>query len=60
MKIGIPTHFRPTNENVSACGVEHPVSWAYDGRDIDCIRCRRTKSWKVYMGEVRKELKTRG
>ena len=50
MKIGKPIHFRPTNENRSACGVEHPDDASYDGRDVDCIRCRRTKSWKVYMG----------
>jgi hypothetical protein len=48
--IGIPTHFRPTGANVSACGVECPERAAYDGRDTDCILCRQTKAWKRYMG----------
>ena len=48
--IGIPTHFRPTSKNVSACGVEHPERAEYDGRSTDCILCQRTKAWKRYMG----------
>lgn len=48
--IGIPCHFRPTNENKSACGIEYPQISAYDGRDVNCIRCRKTKVWKHYMG----------
>lgn len=54
LRLGVPTHFRPTNENVSACGVEHPQFAAYDGRYVDCILCRRTKVWKKYMGQDRK------
>lgn len=45
-----PCHFRPSNENVSACGIECPEYSAYDGRDVDCARCRKTKKWKIYMG----------
>lgn len=48
--IGIPCHFRPTNEDKSACGIECPQISAYDGRDVNCIRCRKTKAWKRYMG----------
>ena len=49
--LGIPTHFRLSNEDVSACGIECPEYSAYDGRDIDCARCRKTKAWKRYMGQ---------
>ena len=49
-KVGIPCHFRPTNENVSACGIECPQYSGYDGRDTDCLRCRKTRKWKTYMG----------
>lgn len=53
IRIGVPTHFRPTNENVSACGIECPEYAAYDGRDVDCIRCRKTKVWKEYVGKIK-------
>ena len=49
MSIGRPCHFRPTNENRSACGIECPEYASYDARDVDCIRCRETKVWKEYM-----------
>jgi len=52
IKLGIPCHFRPSNANVSACGVGFPEHAAYDGRDVDCLRCRKTKKWKVYMGHI--------
>ena len=51
MKIGKPCHFRPSNRNVSACGVVSPAYSAYDARDVDCYRCKKTKAYKVYMGE---------
>lgn len=44
-------HFRPSNEDVSACGVEQPKYSAYDGRDVDCVRCQKTNKWKTYMGK---------
>jgi hypothetical protein len=50
MRVGVPCHFRPTNDNVSACGIEAPVLSAYDGRDVDCLRCRKTVAWLKYMG----------
>lgn len=50
--LGVPCHFRPSNENVSACGIRRPEYSAYDGRDVDCARCRKTKKWKIYMGLV--------
>ena len=49
--LGVATHFRPSNEDVSACGVECPEYSAYDGRDVDCARCRKTIAWKRYMGQ---------
>ena len=51
MRIGKPCHFRPTNLNVSACGVVTPEYWAYDGRDVDCLRCQRTDKWLRHMGK---------
>ena len=49
--LGIPRHFREGPEDVSACGIEAPTYFAYDGRNVDCIRCQRTKAWKRYMGQ---------
>ena len=54
LKIGKPTHFRPTDMRVSACGIEYPDFLAYDGRDVTCLNCRRTKAWKAYMGKAKK------
>lgn len=51
LQIGKPTHFRPSNRDVSACGVVGPTYAAYDGRDVDCLACRKTRAWKVYMGQ---------
>lgn len=50
--IGIPTHFRTSDKNVSACGVVHPERAAFDGRDVDCLRCRKTKVYRVQCGPV--------
>ena len=50
MKIGKPCHFRPSNRNESACGIVNPIYAAYDARDCDCLRCQKTKKYKVYMG----------
>ena len=48
-KIGKPTHFRSGGH--IACGlVSSTALAAYDGRDVNCVRCRRTKKWKTYMG----------
>jgi hypothetical protein len=54
MTVGVPCHFRPNNKNRSACGIECPTYASYDGRDVDCIRCRKTKVWKTYMGQDKK------
>ena len=48
--IGRPIHYRPTNKNVSACGVVNPLYAAYDARDCNCLRCKKTARYKVYMG----------
>lgn len=47
---GKPTHFRPNNENKSACGVVCPEFAGYDARDCDCLRCIRSHAYRVYMG----------
>ncbi len=46
---GIPTHFRPTDQNISACGIVNAQYMAYDARHCDCIRCKKTKAYKQYM-----------
>ena len=50
IRIGRPCHFRPKQENVSACGVVTPPYSAWDARDCDCLRCMKTKAYKTYMG----------
>ena len=50
MKIGIPTHYRPSNRNVSACGIVNPKLAAFDARAADCLRCQKTKVYYTYMG----------
>lgn len=52
VRCGKPTHFRPKQVNVSACGVESPDLSAFDGRNVDCRSCRSTKVWREYMGKV--------
>ena len=51
MKIGKPTHYRPNNRNVSACGIVSPDYAAYDARDCDCLLCIKTDKYKVYMNK---------
>jgi hypothetical protein len=53
LTIGKPCHFRPNNNNVSACGIINPVYAAYDARDCDCLRCKKTLKYKIYLGEKR-------
>ena len=47
--IGKPTHFRPGKHPLTACGLVGSYDMAYDPRDVDCLRCRRTKAWKKAM-----------
>ena len=49
IRIGKTRHFKPDNRNVSACGIVNPGLAAYDARDCDCNRCRKTKKYKAYM-----------
>ena len=50
IRVGRPTHFRLNNGRI-ACGlVSSMASAAYDGRDVDCLLCRRTRKWKIYTG----------
>ena len=48
---GKATHYRPNNNNVSACGTEHPDYFAYDPRDCNCRRCMKTTKWKIAMNK---------
>lgn len=47
-------HFRPNKptNRLSACSVSHPELYAYDGRDVTCKNCHKTKAWKAYMGKA--------
>ena len=45
--IGKPIHFRPTNRNVTACGLVGAEYAAYDPRDVDCLRCRKTLTFRA-------------
>lgn len=57
LKIGMPIHLvkvghNGTNEhnNMTACGIlAAKESVAHDGRDVNCLRCRKTKQWRTYM-----------
>jgi hypothetical protein len=50
MTLGKPTHFR-ISKNRTACGLIGTIELAaYDARDCNCIRCMKTKKYKVYMG----------
>ena len=51
MKIGKPTHYRPNDKNIAACGVFQPEYFAYDARDSNCYNCKRTHKYKIYMGQ---------
>lgn len=53
IRLGRPTHFLVPKGNASACGLYGSAARfaAYDGRDVTCIRCRKTNAWKQYMGE---------
>ena len=46
-------HFLPRTGKLTACGViiQDPDFGSYDGRYVDCLRCQKTKAWKVYMGK---------
>lgn len=56
---GKPTHFRPNDDRRTACGLVGHYLMAYDGRDVDCLKCLRTKEWKEYMGNYLKPRTTR-
>ena len=52
MKIGKPTHYRPSDKKITACGlVVDDIRMAYDARDCDCINCMNTRKYKVYVGK---------
>lgn len=48
--IGKPTHYRYSNMNVSACGLVGAPA-AYDPRDVDCLRCMKTRIYRKAVGK---------
>lgn len=50
IRAGTPTHFRPTNLNLTACGLVGAYS-AFDPRDVDCLRCMKTKGYRKAIGK---------
>ena len=52
MKIGKPTHMKLKN-GATACGIVGATHSTYDARGVNCLRCQRTKAYKVYMGETK-------
>lgn len=53
--IGKPLHFSPKKKGHTACGLVGAEYTAYDARDCDCIRCKRTLAYRVYMGKEKKK-----
>jgi hypothetical protein len=47
MIIGKPTHLRTGNS--TACGITGAEYMCYDPRDVDCLRCMKTKLFKEKM-----------
>ena len=48
---GKPAHFRTDNEQRrSVCGIPWVEFFAWDARDVNCVRCMKTKAWKRAMG----------
>jgi hypothetical protein len=39
------------DKNITACGLDGNYYGSYDGRDVDCRRCMKTKRYIVYMGK---------
>lgn len=48
MRIGVPHHFVPAGARTSACGIFEPKLSASIARDVDCVKCRRTKLFNAY------------
>ena len=46
IRVGKPTHYRPSQDNITACGL---VGTEYDPRDVDCINCRKTAAYQRVM-----------
>ena len=52
LRIGTVCHFRPSDKNISSCEIINPKIAAYDGRDVNCLRCKKTKAYSKYMGSM--------
>lgn len=51
---GMATHFRVDKTlRRSSCGIPWVEHFSWDPRDVDCVRCRKTKVWRMAMGKDR-------
>ena len=51
--IGRPVHFQIKSKYGVrvACGVAAPEHYGWDGRSTECLRCRKTRAFRTYMGK---------
>lgn len=49
IRVGKPTHLK-LSDGSTACGLVGAQYAAYDPRDVDCERCRRTVVYRKAMG----------
>jgi len=47
IRIGIPTHFLPGDQNLTACGLVGAAYTTSEAAAVNCMRCRKTKAWKA-------------
>ena len=45
IQVGRPVHFSIKGKR--ACGYVGPAHAAYDPRDVECLRCRKTKALRA-------------
>ena len=58
--IGKPTHMRVGNDNdVWGMMYSKSLDAAYDPRDVDCLRCRKTIEWRYRMTGSRVKVEQR-
>ena len=51
VNIGKPIHLR-VGAGATACGLFGSHMAAWDARDVECERCKKTKAYKTKMGKV--------
>lgn len=50
IRVGKPIHYRPGQDNITACGLVGTEYAAYDPRDVDCLNCRKTAAYRRAIG----------